>query len=414
MIKILEQSELNGAVYHTVEQEEGGRNKLASKSVAINTIKFGPPTQVIIHRNQTDNVLVEIPNTGEYYLYEDEKYVKSLDLNPVALVEDETFEYLYGVAMVGNQKTPYLIKNKPPVTLTDKPEFQTFKLPPILSGYPYKQSFTYSEGLIGLLGDLPATFTDRYKRPLNPSAIDYRKYFPTRIDKVTTTFSQLAYRELNYPLVVMLASETEFACIDLEPGYSDEDLELANSFDAYYVEDTPRGGKHYLVKIQKDLDVYKYDITEHLEVQINSQITFYGINGKLLNPNPEVSDFTGYKEVGTKRDSIIISDMPDNVYQIVEDLIEINDKLGNTGRIQAKRVYITDKDESHADFTALARLYRIDIKPFIETIPEESLPWVLAEYAVNVIPARVKHSDDRNGVPYLVYLASKITQRRTP
>ena len=60
----------------------------------------------------------------------------------------------------------------------------------------------------------------------------------------------------------------------------------------------------------------------------------------------------------------------------------------------------------------LWQCYGYTILPFIKEIPENMLPWVLAEYTSNIIPARLKHIDNRQGVPYLVYLALKIIKNR--
>lgn len=420
---MLEQSKRDGPLYYSQEVIEKGKRKLISKPIVLHILKFGPPTKVIIHLNaSTKKVLLEVLKDDslypEYYLYSQTKFCKKLNLTEDDTIDDETYAYYYGIAQIKGDKTPYLLKDEPPITISDVPTFDTFQLPPVLSGYPYKQAFKYIPELTDLIGHLKATYTDRYKRPLNPTAIKHRKYFPMIIDNTTTKFKDLCNSNLPFPIVVILnniSANAQFGCIDLEPSHTDDDLELANSFDAYYVEDTPRGGKHYLIRVKPDEKSYKYRLTPNIEAQIQCQITIYGINGKILNPQPEITDLSQYKQVGHKTNPIVsIDDRPDGIKFAAEiednvnELIEANEKLGSTGAEQAKRAYIYDDDDSHADFTALARLYRLNIKPLKENFTDDELPWLLASYAARIIPPRAKHSDARNGVPYLVYLADKI------
>ena len=415
-ITMLEQSELNGAVYNTYEKLENGKMKLITSSVSLNTVTFGKPEKIIIHRKLgMDEILVERPALKAYAVYLHNKFMYVVEPSEEDLQGDELFYYNYGTAIIDGKETPYLIQNDPPVGCDLLPNYKEFHLPPVLSGYPYDRTFTYEKVLIALLGSLPATYTDRYKRPINAGAIKYQKYYPVTIDNVKTKFYQLANTEEPFPIVVLLNSQsnpTPYACIDLEPGYTKEELDIAESFDAYYKEDTPRGGKHYLVRVSLDNDVFKYRISEHLEVQVNCQITFYGINGIMLNKNPTETDFSNYTIVGHNTIAIDNTSYPDGVSELVAELEEANKRLGTTGKSTALRQYDIDSDESHADFVAMLRLYNIDIKPFIKEIPENMLPWVLAEYTSNIIPARLKHIDNRQGVPYLVYLALKIIKNR--
>lgn len=414
---MLEQTKLNGPIYASIETTENGKAKLATKNATIANIAFGPALEIIIHRNpDTDGILLEIP-TGEstpprFGFYKDEKYVRELTVTDDQMENDETFSYYYGHAIYDGKEMPYYIKNQPSITATCKPSLSTFRLPSVIGGYPYKQTFSYLPELVSLLSDYPTTFTDRYKRPLRADSVRSKRYYPVSMDAVKTTFAELANTNYPFPLVAMLSTaHGSLGCIDLEPGYNQDDLSLAESFPAYYVEDTPRGGRHYLVKIDSELAVFKYRLTDNLEAQINSQITFYGINGKWLNDDPEVADFSSYKVVGRRTSIEVTAKTSEEMLfasRIVDELVEANERLGTTGVASAKRVYAYDKDESHADFTAMARLYRTNVLPFKSNIAIDMLPWVLAEYAARVIPARLKHSDDRLGVPYLVYLASKI------
>lgn len=417
---MLEQSSLNGAVYLSLEANENGKTKLTSKSAILSNIEFGPFNNIILHQNpRTDMILIEYPdenNKGYLYNKVDNEWVLIQELTASTKEDDILSDYLYGMAKYNDNgeiyTVPYMIKNEPPnITLEIIPDRHKCTMPPTLTGYPYDQVFTYPEPLINLIGDLTATYTDKYKRPLHPSFIQSNKYFPTSVDNLTTTFKDISNVPRKYPIVVMLNNHggiTKYACIDLEPGYTDEDLKLAESFDAYYVEDTPRGGKHYLVKPNPDNNEFKYRITEHLEVQVHCLITFYGINGQYRTDNPTESTFDEYTIVGHNTMDMISSDAPDGIDDLLSEIIKAIDLLGTTGKIRALRAYKTISDDSLADFTALARLYHTDIEPFKSEIPTESLPWVLAEYASAIIPARLKHSTSRNGVPYLVYLANKI------
>lgn len=417
---MLEQSSLNGAVYLSLELVENGKPKLITKNAILSNIQFGPPSEIILHQNpRTDLILMEYVNEdSEGYLYKKskDKWIKIDQIKSTTQIDDTLNRYLYGMATYKDKDitytVPYMIQNEPPnITLDIVPKRDECIMPPTLTGYPYDRIFTYDDRLINLIGNLTATYTDKYKRPLHPAFIKSNKYFPVALENISTTFKEISNNPKPFPIVVMLNSSktsAEFACIDLEPEYTPEELAIAESFDAYYVEDTPRGGKHYLVKPNKDNTEFKYRISEHLEVQVHCLITFYGINGKYLTDNPKESSFDKYTAVGRNKMSMISTDVPEDIADIVSEVTKAVEILGTTGKIKAQRAYKTIPDASRADFTALARLYYTDIIQFKNEIPIESLPWVLAEYASTIIPARLKHSTLRNGVPYLVYLANKI------
>lgn len=404
---MLEQSTQNGAVYLSQEKEEKGKTKLITKSVVINRVQFGPPSPIIIHRSpQTSKILVEYPNETETngYIYNDgvlEKRIVAVT-NP----DDDLLNYLYGIAKVDNEVVPYFIQNTPRVTLSDTPDTETFTLPPTVSGYPYDTVFTYDPKLVSLLGDIKATYVDKYKRPIHPAYIKRGRFFPVELDNVNTTFRELSHAQKPFPVVIQL-DKTDFGCVDLEPGYTEEEYALATSFDAYYAEDTPNGGKHFLVKNTDN--AYKYRLSEHVEGISNTAITMYGLNGEWLNDDPDDVTFSAYTEVGNSQVTIDMSDKrPDGLDKVVADVTQAIEQMGSTGKRRAKRAYKTSDDESWCDFTALSRLYRFDIQPLKASISSDMLPWVLAEYGATVIPARMKHQTSRNGVPYLIYLAHKI------
>lgn len=408
---MLEQSTQNGAVYLSQEKEEKGKTKLITKSVVINRVQFGPPSPIIIHRNPyTSKILVEYPNETENNGYIYDNGVLAQRINATTNPEDDLLHYLYGVARVEDERVPYFIQNTPRVTLDDMPDKEHFTLPPTVGGYPYDTVFTYNPKLISLLGDIKATYVDKYKRPIHPAYIKRGRFFPVELDNVTTLFGELADSNKPFPVVIQL-DKTDFGCIDLEPGYTDDEYELAASFDAYYVEDTPNGGKHFIVKNTDN--AYKYRLSEHIEGLVNTAVTLYGINGEWLNDQPEDVSFSDYTEVGNKQRSITISDKrPDGLDNVVADITQAIEQMGSTGKRRAKRAYKTSDDESWCDFTALSRLYRFDIFPLKASISDDMLPWVLAEYGATVIPARLKHQTTRNGVPYLIYLSHKIIHNK--
>ena len=403
---MLEQSTQNGAVYYAEEKEENGKKKLITRSVVINQVQFGQPCLINIHRNpRTDSILVEYPeeNGSNGYIYQDGQLIRQIP--SVTNSDDEVFSYLYGIALIENKYVPYFIQNNPTTTLDKLPDRNQFILPSTLRGYPYDQTFAYDPALSSLLSDVKATYVDRYKRPIHPVYIERERYFPVNMDNVATTFKDIAKVPKAFPIVVSLDG-VDIACIDLEPGYTEADERLAQSFDAYYVEDTPNGGKHFLVK--NDEDVYKYRVSDHIEILINTMATIYGLNGTWLTHTPNKVVFDKYDEVGNNTPVSISAKQPPGLAELVHEVTSAIERIGSTGKRRAKRAYTTSDNKSWCDFTALSRLYRFDIKPFEESIPKELLPWVLAEYGSTVIPSRLKHQTERLGVPYLVYLSYKV------
>lgn len=413
---MLEQSKLNSPVYYTREMhDEHGRSKLANKTVTLSSVHFGPKLHVVIHRNQlTPQYMVVCDQTPQ-----PNGFIYDAQGQPVKQVVssnhkgDRLFPYWYGEAEYDGARTPYLIQNAPPVTSQLTPDLNHFDLPPVLRGFGYAGTFSYDSYLIKLIGDCPATFTDKYKRPLNYASLMKKQlYFPASLDKIATTFKEVAaVPNSHFPAVVLLnppGKPIRFATLDLEPTYTPDDLALAESFAAYYREDTPRGGKHYLLKADAASDVFKYRLTPNLEAQTRAQITFYGLNSKQLEADPAVSDFSSYHAVGTRDRLLINPKMPDGVSQQVDECRSLIKRLGTTGAEQARRIYLTDTDPSHADFMALLTLYRTDLMPIVSSLPTANLPWILAGYGASVIPGRLKHNTMRSSVPYLVYLANKI------
>lgn len=412
---MLEQSQKNAPVYRALETIEKGKKKLATKTLNIPDIKFGMPHRIQIHINpETTAVMVAYIDEPQPngYVYQNGTLIATVE--SYTQPKDVLHDYNYGVAQIGTSTDPYFIVNEPSVSYDGELDRQTFKLPPTIAGYPYDQTFSYLPELNEFLGTLPATFTDRYKRPLNARAMAQGKYFPTSFDKVTTTFSDLSNTNQPFPIVVDLSQtvgENKYAAVDLEPGYTDSDLSIAASFDALYAEDTPRGGKHYLVRVSPENTAFGYRISPYLEVEVQRPVTLYGINGELRDKKSPLIDFSEYNEIGHDSNPDIKIEIPAHLSELIERVEQRSQSLGLTGKTQAKRVYLIDKDESHADYMAMLKLYMNDVMPYGGDISESDLPWVLAGYAEGIIPSRAKHSSQRNGVPYLVYVADKIIRR---
>lgn len=207
--------------------------------------------------------------------------------------------------------------------------------------------------------------------------------------------------------MVVDMSKTNYAVIDLEPHYTDEDLKEAESFDYLYKEYTPRGGIHYLIKYSGDN--FKFRITPNLEIIVDSMITFYGINYELGNLQAKETVLKDtYQEIGNKKSTVSYEDV--DVSNIVDRLEAKN--VDSIGKDIALHQYQIDDDLSHADFVAMLRLYTYDVRPYQDAIEKEvgyeRVPNVLAAYAARILPYRLKH--DRPGTPYLFTIASKIVR----
>ena len=401
---MLEQSKLNGPVYKSAISGK----TIATKVVNISDVKFGQPRDIIIHRNpNTTLTLVEDVETSTGYIYDEfGSFVKTV---PASTQDNDVCQpYKLGIAEVDGVKHQYLLQNQPPVTLPDQPDLTKFEMPASMIGYPYQETFTYSQELLDLLGHIRATYVDRFKRPLNPYIIKSRVYLPIGIDKVQTRFKSLANKNQHFPIVLDLA-DTEFGLLDLEPGYSQEDLDLVESYDYIYKESTPRGGIHYLIRTNSK--AFKFRHTPHLEVIVNAMVTFYG-GGEMVNINAEpVNDFKDADELGHKH--IEVSEATQDVKEIVDRIQQYADENALLGEAFVRNRYLHDTDLSHADFVASLHLYNKNVKPYISNhkstnIDKKDVPWILAEYMSRIIEFRLKHHRTIQGVPYLVYVATKV------
>lgn len=396
---MIEQSKLNGPLYYSNVVND----KLISKQINPSDVSFGPYREIRVYKQDSGYVVEDLLSQKAYY------YEKGVRQNEVDFV-DHGKRYLAGVAQYDDNKTQYLIQNTPDIVSLQDTLPKEFHAPVSMTGYPYDQRFTFSDDFIDLIKDLPATYVDKYKRPLNLDMFREGFYLPINIASVTSKVSDLEFN-IPFPIVVNL-EHSEYAVIDLEPGFTDKDLNLIKDFDLIYQEDTPRGGKHLLVRTKDK--AFKFRISKNCEVVNQSMCTFYGINGKVLDTNAEYVTFSdkNYTEVG--RDKVVITKASKHVMTFVEQ-IKAFYKDDPYGEQLATHEYTHETDLSLADFKALVHLYRNNVKPLVDVegsnVSPGDIPWILAEYARTVIPYREKHDSNRLGAPYLVYVATAVIKR---
>ena len=400
---MIEQSKRNGPLFYSKESTK----TVATKRIEIPEVKFGPPKPVIIHRNpQTDKLLVEDVNKAEGHVYGG-GYEKTIPA--ITYQNDILYPYYCGIAIYEEEEHVYWIQNQPEVTIPNEVDLTNIKLPPTLVGYPYEETFTYSPQLMGLLENVKSTYVDKYKRPLNPEAFRNKIHVPIGIDKVKTKFKEIANTAPNYPIVCDL-KDTTFGILDLEPGYTEEEKQKAESYPYIYKEETPRGGVHYL--IYTDSDAFKYRISDRLEVIVNSMVTFYG-NGEFSTQEPTIltrSDFEDCTEVGHKQLEIV--EVSQDIKELVDLLMTTNYQEDAKGVELVQEQMATDKDESHAEYVSMLHLLNKNIGPYlgklktVYSLPETDIPWIMAEYLSRILEFRLKHNREIKGVPYLVYVAT--------
>lgn len=398
--QVIEQSVENGAVYLSYIR----KSMLISESVKVSDIQFGRWRAIRIVPEDNFIYVTDV-NENMTYLYE--SGVLQVRSESLMGPEDGAF-YYYGVAKHKDKRTgtyiayPYYIKNKPPVTLDIVPKMNLFELPRTMQDLGYNLKFEYNPLLLDLLENIPATYVDRFKRPI----VFYgSSAYPVNIDNVKTTVKDLP--PINYPIVVNL-SNTPFAVVDLEPGYTEEDLNHFNSLKGYYLEETPRGGKHLLVHL--DEPVYKYRYSDHLEIINNGMVTLYGINSKMMYANPKPIDTTPYSQTNRSVSTVVQDPVSEDVQEYVKVLEAQRIKTASSNIERILFTHQQNEDKSHADYIALYSLYMRDVYPYRASLPTEDLPWILEAYARDIIPHRDKHETRRNGVPYMVYLSDKVIQ----
>lgn len=415
---MFEQSALHGMLYRSEKLERS----IVSQTVALSDMTFGPMRGITIYPISDKNFFVHHPQGYLWYHYQSSTDGETPQLQAtykdgtvpklfLTFIKDENgFFYYYGQATWKDPRTGhrhsdvYYVQNEPVVTGTDIPDIQQMELPLTLQKLDYEQTFSYPEQLNRLLANVKTAYTDRFKRPVK--RVQGRTY-PMAMDKVTTTWSELP--DSSYPKVARL-NDTFFAVLDLEPTHTKKDEEEFNRASGFYEEETPRGGKHKLVAV--DSPIFKFRFSPGLELINESMVTFYGINGTWLCDNPLILDISQYQTVGHTSHHITTTlerpDVSTAVHALQQKAMENISMLD----VKIQELYRTDMDDSHADFKALVTIYHSDIKPYALEFQKEQLPWIIEAYAKPFIPHREKHETLRNGLPYLVYLASIIIQER--
>ena len=318
--------------------------------------------------------------------------------------------YYCGLALVDGVTYPYYVKDLP-VANVDIPitAIEQMVPPHTWTGFPYESTFTLLPELVQLMYDIPATYVDRFKRPLNALMFDHHRYYPKTVKESGRTLGQLR-QGTHFPCVVDLnqfaVNGVKFGILDLEPGYTQSDVEWLQSFDIVYEEETPRGGKHFLFRHTSDR--YKYRLTPNLEILTNALVTLYGINGRMINPNAGPSTLDDSLAVDYNPIEVVTAES--DVNQIVEWLMARN--KGGLGRSNMQRRFDREslEDMSKAEFNAMRHLYVSEIKMFESMMTESDVPWVLGEYARRVLPYRPKHDSPRKNVPYIVVTAKKVIE----
>lgn len=317
----------------------------------------------------------------------------------------EGFFYYYGKAWHKEEEHVYFVQNTPSVTYNKIPDIKRMQMPFTLQALDYDQTFHYPNDIKQFLSALPACYVDRYKRPIKKA---YGRTYPIAMEQVKTTWKDLP--ETTYPIVVDFR-KTPFGVADLEPEHTTEDLEHFHSLPGYYEEETPRGGKHKLVRIEDG--TFKFRYSPGLEFIHESQVTLYGIHGKWLCDNPPALDISNYQKIGHTEHTITARLERPDVSKEVRLLKEKAIQNVSSGISIAETLYQRDTDISHGEYVALRTLYEQDIAPYANQFDSGLLPWILESYATDVIPHREKHETMRNELPYLVYLAGIIIEKKS-
>lgn len=401
---MIEQSYPAGILYFSqIMTDEKGKKRLISDKVSVKDLKFLSAIKVRVWFNSR--------HPGSFYLqtakdkfryYRRDQFVKDVAILPKGLTPNN---FCYGQCFYRGTKQSYWLKDE--IKKRKKPDLDQIILPAFLTGYQYDMIFSYPQKLIDFIGDLDASFVDYFKRPLNLAGLAQKRYFPASLKNSHDHFKNLAVQDRHFPIVINLNHKKQdppLAVMDLEPRYTKEDLALAESFDYYYVEETARGGRHYLVKPTKT-DVFKWRLTPNLEVQVKTMVTLYGIFGKWVNDHPKPADFSQFTEVGRSKTQV-----PQKVdYSKAENLAK---HMVQSYHIKfdfdvIKRNYQSRDDLSAADYWACADVYN-KLADYLHNIDRVYAPWVIAAITRKIIPYRLKHDESRDGVPYLVYVAGKV------
>lgn len=397
---MLEQTKKNGRVFDV----QPGIKSVLSKPAKIPKFEFGPYRPITVYRVDDYEMWVKDEAHGDWYHYKGDSY-------PLALVARENNHeepvpgsfYLYGVAGQGDILVPYFVQDTPYVQKHIIPDIQAMEMPFSMRSLDYGRIFTYPQGLKDLLGDCPVAYADHFKRPIIRSQ---GHTYPISLAKQSFKWSELP--DSCYPVVADL-SGTHFAVLDLEPTRTTEEDMVYESIMGYYEEDTIRGGRHKLVRL--DDPTFKFRYGSGLELIANGMITFYGINGVMLSSNPSPMKTTGFAPVGHVARMIKPMDAPEEIKPLLIKLESYTGDLYKT-KIQIRDKHSLNTDNSNREFNMLLDLYRAAIVPHRHEFTDESLPWLLAACASDMIEPREKHATQRNGLPYLVYLSAIICEKK--
>lgn len=399
---MLEQTKKNGRVYDV----QPGQKSVLSKAVKIPEIVFGPYRPITVYRITDNEMWVKDENKGDWYHYEGDG--DKLSLTSREKTHNEPAPgcfYAYGMAEQNGKLTPYYVQDMPYVQKHIVPDIETMEMPFSMRSLDYGRLFTYPNALKQLLGTCPVAYADKFKRPIIRSQ---GHTYPINLQKQSFRWNELS--DSCYPVVADL-SGTQFAVLDLEPTRTRDEELTYESIMGYYEEETIRGGRHKLVKLSDP--TFKFRYGNGLELIANGMITFYGINGVMLSLDPPPMKTEGFAPVGHVQRSLKLTDMgaPKNIGYLVEKLESY------TGDLKLEKTKIHDKhrlnlDNSNREFNILLELYNLALAPNRHYFSDEDLPWILAEYANDIIEPREKHATQRNGLPYLVYLSAIICQNK--
>lgn len=402
---MLEQTKINGRVFNV----KTGKKSVLSRPAVIPDIVFGPYRPVMVYRVTDNEMWVRDENRHDWYHYKgDDELLSLISKETVHMEEQEGSFYLYGMAEVTNENkevetVPYFVQDTPYVQKRIIPAVESMEMPFSMRALDYDRTFTYPNALKELLRDCPAAYADRFKRPIiRPKGHTY----PISLDKQSFKWEELP--DARYPVVVDLGG-TNFAVLDLEPSRSSEEERVYESIMGYYEEETIRGGKHKLVRL--DDPTFKFRYGSGLELIVNGLVTFYGIKGVMLSSNPEPMKTTGFVPVGYTARMIKPMDMPEEIEALTAKLEAYVEDLPSI-REQIRKKHRLNMDNSNREFHMLLDLYNTVLKPRWREFPEDTLPWILVSCAGDMIEPREKHATNRNGVPYLVYLSAIICQER--
>lgn len=397
---MLEQIKKNGRVY----QVQPAEKSVQSKPVKIPEFAFGPYRPISVYRISDQEMWVKDEAHGDWYHYKGEGYSLSLVERKTSYEEQgQRCFYLYGIAESENEKIPYFVQDVPYVKTRNIPDIQTMKMPFSMLALNYDRIFTYPEALKKLLGDCPVSYADRFKRPIIRS--DGHTY-PISLSKQSFRWELLS--DSRYPVVADL-SGTHFAVLDLEPSRTKEEESVYESVMGYYEEETIRGGRHKLVRL--DDETFKFRYGKGLELIANTMVTFYGINGKMLHASPEPMKTTGFTPVGHIARTIKPADIPTEIAHLVEKLESYTGDLFLV-KTRIRDKHATNADNSNREFNILLDLYKEVVHPYRNMFTEEQIPWILTACAADIIEPREKHATQRNGLPYLVYLSAIICEKK--